>query len=265
MSDAKPTNAAAAPKAKRDRSPAFPFIPLQAAIARLVAFEDYFKRHPAPAKQSGLAWGMKGWTSQAQQTLAALKYFGLVEYQGSGADLQAIISEDGRTYLRAQQDAVKQDVLKRVALKPKNIAKYFTLWGVERPPDPVCLDQLVLKDSFTEAAAKTFLQVYDATIGYAKLSDSDKKDPDPRDEAEGEELDGAEDPPPPSTPPPPPAAGKVVIMEGERVVFTEETNPQTYVKLVASGNVDDSLLEALEDYVKRQRKRLNATKDEAAN
>jgi hypothetical protein len=29
------------------------------------------------------------------------------------------------------------------------------------------------------------------------------------------------------------------------------------VKLVASGAVDDSLLEALEDYVKRQRKRLN--------
>lgn len=35
-------------------------------------------------------------------------------------------------------------------------------------------------------------------------------------------------------------------MAGERVVFTEETNPQTYVKLVASGEVDDILLEALE-------------------
>ncbi len=54
-------------------------------------------------------------------------------------------------------------------------------------------------------------------------------------------------------------------MEGERVVFTEETDPQTYVKLVASGIVDDSLLEALEDYVKRQRKRLQSSKGEAAN
>jgi hypothetical protein len=52
-------------------------------------------------------------------------------------------------------------------------------------------------------------------------------------------------------------------MESEHVVFTEETDPQNYVKLVASGAVDDSLLEALEDYVKRQRKRLK--KDEAAN
>jgi hypothetical protein len=51
-------------------------------------------------------------------------------------------------------------------------------------------------------------------------------------------------------------------MESERVVFTEETDPQNDVKLVASGAVDDNLLEALEDYVKRQRKRLK--KDESA-
>ena len=36
--------------------------------------------------------------------------------------------------------------------------------------------------------------------------------------------------------------------------------PKNYVKLVASGAVDDGLLEALEDYVKRQRKRLDPQK-----
>lgn len=41
-----------------------------------------------------------------------------------------------------------------------------------------------------------------------------------------------------------------------RVVFTEETNPQNYLKLIASGDVDGTMLEALEDYVKRQKKRL---------
>jgi hypothetical protein len=168
------TDAAKATKPKRERSPSFPFIPLPGAIKRLNEFEDYFKRHPAPAKHSGKAWGMKGWTSQAQQTLAALKSFGLVDYNGSGDSLEASVSEDGRTYLRAQQDSVKQAVLKRVALKPKNIGKYFALWGADRPPDEVCLDQLVLKGGFTESAAKLFLQVYDSTIAYAKLADSDK-------------------------------------------------------------------------------------------
>jgi len=48
-------------------------------------------------------------------------------------------------------------------------------------------------------------------------------------------------------------------MDSERVIFTEETNPQNYLKLVASGEVDGSMLEALEDYVKRQKKRLGLT------
>ncbi|WP_050423632.1 hypothetical protein, partial [Bradyrhizobium tropiciagri] len=39
-------------------------------------------------------------------------------------------------------------------------------------------------------------------------------------------------------------------------IFTEETNPQNYLKLIASGDVDATMLEALEDYVKRQKKRL---------
>ncbi len=45
-------------------------------------------------------------------------------------------------------------------------------------------------------------------------------------------------------------------MENERVVFSEETSGTQYLKLVASGDLDENLLEALQDYIKRQRKRL---------
>ena len=45
-------------------------------------------------------------------------------------------------------------------------------------------------------------------------------------------------------------------MDGERVVLTEETNPQTYLKLIARGEVDETMLDALQDYVKRQKRRL---------
>jgi hypothetical protein len=55
----------------------------------------------------------------------------------------------------------------------------------------------------------------------------------------------------------PPAGQRgVPIMEGERVVFTEESDPQRYVKLIANGEVDETLLDALAAYVERQRKRL---------
>jgi len=50
------------------------------------------------------------------------------------------------------------------------------------------------------------------------------------------------------------------MMDGERIVFVEEGGPAQYLKLVASGDLDETLLEALEDYIKRQKKRLAATR-----
>lgn len=157
----------------KDRSPSFPFIPLEEAIKRLQAFDQTFGRHPAPAAKAGLAWGMKENSSQAFQTLAALKSFGLLRYEGSAAERKAMLTDDARTYLRAQQDSVKADVAKKLALEPSQIKKFWSVWGADRPPDPVCLDDLILKHAFTDSAAHNFLRVYDATIAFAGLTESD--------------------------------------------------------------------------------------------
>lgn len=234
------------PKVTKDRSPSFPFIPLKTAVERLETFQKYFGRHPAPASKAGLAWGMKEKSSQADQTLAALRSFGLLKYDGMGLSRQVALTNEGQTYLRAQQDSVKKQVVKQSALRPKIIRKFWTTWGADRPPDAVALDQLRLDHGFSDAGADNFLKVYDDTISFAGLSASDKITP---------EQEGDEDPDDSAHLPPPPR-GKVKVMEGERVVFTEETNPQQYLKLIASGEVDETLLDALQDYVKRQKKRL---------
>jgi hypothetical protein len=44
-------------------------------------------------------------------------------------------------------------------------------------------------------------------------------------------------------------------MEGERVVFTHEIEPAHAVRVVASGEVDGGVLDALTDYVSRQREK----------
>lgn len=163
-------------KQQKDRSPGFPFIPLQTAVERLAAFEQTFGRHDTPANKVGRAWKMKDGSSQAFQTLAALKSYGLMDYRGSGPGRAMFITEDGRMYLRAQQDSVKRDVLRRAALKPKLIEKFWHMWGSDRPIDDVCLDDLHFKYGFTQSAAETFLRVYDATISYAGLSESDSFD-----------------------------------------------------------------------------------------
>ncbi len=43
---------------------------------------------------------------------------------------------------------------------------------------------------------------------------------------------------------------------GERVVFTEEADGGRHLKLIAGGDIDADMLEALEDFIKRQKRRL---------
>ncbi len=162
--------------APRDRSPSFPFISLKAAMVRLMEFDQKFGRQDCPADRAYLAWGYKGNTSQSGQTLAALKSFGLVDYKGSGPKRLVAISEDARTYLRAQQDIIRSRLLKQFAMKPKWIAFFWPTWGNHRGPDEICLDTLVLTHKFNDNAAPTFLSVYDETISYAGLSESDKSE-----------------------------------------------------------------------------------------
>lgn len=161
-------------KGKRDRSPGYPFIPLGTAVQRLEAFESYFGRHATPANRVAPAWGMKDGSSAADQTLAALRSYGLVDYNGTGPKREVSISEEGRRYLRAQQDSVKEAVLKQSALRPKTIRKFWALWGADRPRDPVAIDTLTLENGFSDTGAASFLAVYDATVAFAKLTMSDK-------------------------------------------------------------------------------------------
>lgn len=179
-------------KAPRDRSPSFPFIPLKTAVERLAAFESFFGRHPTPTSKAGLAWKMKEKSSQADQTLAALRSFGLIRYTGSGTDRQASLTDDGRNYLRTQQDSVKRQILKQGALRPRIIRKFWTTWGPDRPPDPVALDQLYV-EGFSDGGAANFLRVYDETISYAGLADSDKIPDENDDDQENENMQPASD------------------------------------------------------------------------
>ena len=247
---------------QRDRSPSFPVVGLKVAFERLVEFETYFKRSAARPEKVGDAWSITT-KAYADRIAAALRYFGLLEYQGNGKERTIAISEEGRKYLRAQQEETKREVIKAAALRPKQIAECWELWSNDRPADAACIDDLVQNRAFSVAGARDFLKVYDSTISSAGLTASDKVDPAAPASGDEEALEGSKGKTGTGFTPPPPApfqpVGKVKLMDGERIVFTEESNPHTYLKVIASGDVDGTMLEALEDYVKRQKKRLKIT------
>lgn len=252
-------------KTMRERSPSFPIISLKSAVERLEKFEATFGRHPAPYKKAGMAWGIKEGSSQANQILAALKAFGFLDYQGSGNERQAFISEMGRTYLRAQQDNIKKDVLRKAALKPKQFAKFWPDWKSDRPIDPVCLDELVLTHGFNDNAAPTFLRVYDETMAFAGLTDPDKITDDFDEDGDDIPEDGFPEtcsPTPLPEPLPKPSPTSVPrpnhkaltkgfeLLENERVLTSGLLSKNTRFKVIVEGTISvkeiDRLIAKLE-------------------
>jgi hypothetical protein len=53
-----------------------------------------------------------------------------------------------------------------------------------------------------------------------------------------------------------PAARERVLFE--RIVFAEEADPSSRIKLIACGDIDEAALDALDAYIGRQRKRMSA-------
>ena len=161
---------------QRDRSPAHPIIPLEDALDRLSELFVHFKRTPARPDKVGAAWSI---TSKARvnRIAAALRYFGLLDYQGNGDNRRMVISDEGRKYLRTQQAENKRELEKVAALRPKEISKCWDEWGENRPKDAACLDSLMDEKGFSEKGARKFLKVYDETISFAGLTSSDKLHP----------------------------------------------------------------------------------------
>jgi hypothetical protein len=220
------------PEAPKDRSPSFPFVALKPAVERLEAFEKHFGRRPAPAGTAGMAWGMKERSSQADQTLAALRSFGLIEYEGMGPARTVSLTVQGRIYLRSQQEADKQRILKQCALRPRIIREFWAMWGVDRPPDDAALEVLTRNNAFSDTGAVIFLKVYDETIAFARLSSSDKIGNYTSDsEAEG--------------PGPPPDTNKVRPMVGEREFTSGLLSKEANFRLIVSGPIGMKEIERL--------------------
>jgi len=245
----------------RDRSPQFPFIPLEKAIERARIFEAQYKKSAGRIANVLPVWGYSAKSSGGLQTIATLLQFGLMDDEGVGPERKVKISDLGYRILKDERPGKKEEAIKEVALKPKPLAEHWELWKGGRPPDVECLSELTIERGYTEEAAKRFLKVYDDTITFAKLSEGDKL----------EEEKPEERTPPTDTfftdffraPTPTPKPKEESKPMPERVVFAQEIDAQQSLKLIVAGAVDESLLDALEDFVEFQRTRLKRQRDKA--
>lgn len=176
--------------------------------------------------------------------IGALRAYGLLE--GGGEEMR--ISEDAIAALKAPEGSNERSAaLARLALRPalfQAIKKEY-----RSRPSKQNLEYWLITQSFSATAAAIAADSYLKTMTLVESLGGSYN-------AAGADDDGKVEPPPA---PPPGSQQRVKIMDGERIVFTEEGQPNQYLKLIASGEVDDGLLEALDDFVKRQRRRVALT------
>lgn len=260
MPDTTAKPAQAAQRKRQGRSPSYPGLTIEAALAKAKAQYEAEGKYPAPLPSAFKAWGYSDKSSGGREVRASLRYYGLVSVDGEGEAAKVKLSDDAlRVLLDAREDQTeKKAIIKRLALNPAAHKKLWAKFPEGIKSDATAIHFLVFDEGYAKEGAEALVAQFKATASYAGVYEPDNipvvENPNAgEDDQEEEEPDEVQIPRGNRNPPP---KGKVQIMEAERVAFIEETQPGQYLKLIASGEVDDALLEALEDYVKRQRKRL---------
>ena len=258
-----------AKKKQQGRSPAYPSVTIAAALAKAKALYDAEGKYPTPMAQAVKHWGYSDKSSGGRLLRAAMRYYGLITVEGDADNGMVKLTPDALSYLldSREDQTEKKQLVRKLALNPAVHKKLVAQYPEGIISDGNAKHYLVMTEGFNPTAAEELISQFKATATYAELFKPDivkgNEDDGTGDPSEGLEEEAPLDPRQGAlrgrNPPPQSATGKVKVMDGERVVFTEETNPQVYLKLIASGDVDEILLEALEDFVKRQKKRLKAT------
>ena len=166
------TDAEADERGKKERSPAYPFISLRKATERVRAMYVAHRRDFTRLSALAPTWGYGAKSSGLQQTVGALKQFGLIDETGSGDERRVQVSDFARRILSDERPGAREAALREAALKPKVFAEYQK-WIGDRPSDLHCLSELTLDRGFNELAARAFLRSFDETMQFAGLAKGD--------------------------------------------------------------------------------------------
>ena len=162
----------------RQRSPSYPAISISEAIDRARTLYDAEHRSPAPWQTVVEHWGYKANGGGGQTTIAALKKYGLIAYEGSGKNRKARLTDLAVNILLDKRDPpTERDAAVREAALTPTIHK--ELWKKTRQGSSrQSIEHFLTVDrNFAERAAATLIKQFDETISYAKLVDNDTVPP----------------------------------------------------------------------------------------
>lgn len=246
----------------RQRSPSYPAISIGQAIEFAGKIHKSCRANVIDRETAAREMGYSGLTGRSMKVLADLIQFNLLEKEGKGNVKVTQLAVD---ILHGIDPADRHQAKMEAALAPQLFKDIH-----ERFPDGIpsenAIRSYLIQQDFQDAAINpaitAFMETYRA-VEDMRESESHGAlvvyDENSGEQDKEERRSKGDSPPPPPPPPPSPAGtgtGGYRAMEGERIVFSEEIGIDNYLKLVANGDMNVDLLDALSDFIDRQKRRL---------
>lgn len=153
---------------KKVRSPSFPFISLPEALERARAFFDREHRHETEPEVAVRHWGYSPRSSGGNQTLAALRAFGLLEMVGEG---KVRLTERAVRILldEREESPEREQLLRQAALSPALHARIWERYKGVLPSDATLRLYLVADEGFNERSVDEFIAELKETLAHAGI------------------------------------------------------------------------------------------------
>lgn len=161
------------PEVPRTRSPNFPALSLRKAVEKAEVLYKNAKKFAVPAETALKHFGHNSTvSSNALQTVGALKAYGLIESQGNGPARKIGLTETGFQIAGGHPD--RANLLKKAALLPPLFAEIWAMRTADGlPPDEAIRQHLQWELKFNEGAIPTFIASFRDTLAFAGISADD--------------------------------------------------------------------------------------------
>ena len=159
--------------AANKRSPQYPFISLKKALIRARELYEKEGRNRVPVPIAVGAWGYNSKSSGGNQTIAALKAYGLISDTGSKQERKVHLTDIALRVLLDERpgSAERKKCIRQLALYPKIFKELWNTWRNNEalPSESNMRHNLVFDYDFNENVVGNFIQTFKETIDFAGL------------------------------------------------------------------------------------------------
>ncbi|MEX0651891.1 MAG: hypothetical protein WD153_00290 [Candidatus Paceibacterota bacterium] len=150
-------------KQTKDRSVAYPGVPLNEAIDFTAKLRDALGKGPYSRDEAARALGHSKLTGPASRKVAALVHYGLLERSGNTYS-QSQLSQD---ILKPMSDELKNEAIRKAAVRPKLFQKLCQRFGGQALPS--MLQNILIRERVSEGAANDVVRIFTETMKFAEL------------------------------------------------------------------------------------------------